>query len=271
MPTVKDLREEAKRYGLRGYSTLRKPALIQLIGDHVLNQQLAQVRAPVLRQNIPAIQAVNNLLDEPIPVETTRRLPIPMAPHPPIQRIIAPIRRHKLEKRKAVLQQFDPYQLRVLDKGKDLNRHKIPLAIEENLRDPPQYILVKETRQLRDYGAVLPVGHRLELDAATFLSGMKQNTTITLQHELGRQNGLKFEQILTVELEKEKLSVDQIFRIFEGGVHDAASDIITAVAYLKSGQKPLLHAGEIEASLGEPRHTSWKSSKIGLITVLGGT
>jgi len=138
----------------------------------------------------------------------------------------------------------------VLDKGKDLNRHKIPLAIEENLRDPPQYILVKETRQLRDYGAVLPVGHRLELDAATFLSGMKQNTTITLQHELGRQNGLKFEQILTVELEKEKLSVDQIFRIFEGGVHDAASDIITAVAYLKSGQKPLLHAGEIEASLG---------------------
>ena len=71
MPTVKDLREEAKRYGL----TLRKPALIQLIGDHVLNQQLAQVRAPVLRQSAPAIQAVNHLLDQPIPVTTKRRLP----------------------------------------------------------------------------------------------------------------------------------------------------------------------------------------------------
>jgi len=31
MPTVKELREEAKSYGLRGYSTLRKPGLIQLI------------------------------------------------------------------------------------------------------------------------------------------------------------------------------------------------------------------------------------------------
>src|SRR6218665_2607460 len=68
MPTVKDLREEAERYVLRGYSTIRKPALIQLIGSHVLNQQLAQFRAPVLRQNAPAIQVVNNLLDEPIPV-----------------------------------------------------------------------------------------------------------------------------------------------------------------------------------------------------------
>jgi len=27
MPTVKELREQAKSYGLRGYSTLRKPGL----------------------------------------------------------------------------------------------------------------------------------------------------------------------------------------------------------------------------------------------------
>ena len=142
---------------------------------------------------------------------TERRLPKPLAPHPPIQRFVAPIRRHKLEKRKAVLKQFDPYQPRELNDGKYLKRHKLPLTIQENLREPPHYILVKETSHLRDYGAVLPVGHRLELDAAPFLTGMKQNTTSTLQHELGRQNGLTFEQILTVELEKLKLSLGQIF------------------------------------------------------------
>ena len=193
--------------------------MLQLIADHVLNQQLAEVRAPVLEQNAPPIQAPpihhlikhpptprwnipprvfhptghvwdDDLLDEPIPVATKRRLSKPLAPHPP--RFIAPIHRHKPEKRKVELKPFDPYQPRVLDKGKDLKRHKLPLAIEENLRDPPQYILVKEARDLRDYGAVLPVGHRLEPDADAFLTGMKQNTIITLQDELRQQNGLKF-------------------------------------------------------------------------------
>ena len=39
MPTVQELREQAKSYGLKGYSTLRKPGLIRLI---------AEARAPVL-------------------------------------------------------------------------------------------------------------------------------------------------------------------------------------------------------------------------------
>ena len=39
MATVKELREQAKSYGLRSYSTLRKPGLIRLI---------AEARAPVL-------------------------------------------------------------------------------------------------------------------------------------------------------------------------------------------------------------------------------
>jgi len=43
MPTVKELREQAKSYGLRGYSTLRKPGLVQLI---------AAARAPVHRERI---------------------------------------------------------------------------------------------------------------------------------------------------------------------------------------------------------------------------
>ena len=40
IPTVKELREQAKSYGLRGYSTLRKHGLIRLI---------AEARAPVFR------------------------------------------------------------------------------------------------------------------------------------------------------------------------------------------------------------------------------
>jgi len=43
MPTVKGLLEQAKSYGLRGYSTLRKPGLIRLI---------AEARAPVFRERI---------------------------------------------------------------------------------------------------------------------------------------------------------------------------------------------------------------------------
>ena len=33
MPTVKELREQTKSYGLRGYSTLQKPGLIRLIAE----------------------------------------------------------------------------------------------------------------------------------------------------------------------------------------------------------------------------------------------
>jgi len=43
MPTVKELREQVKCCGLRGYSTLRKPGFIQLI---------AEARAPVFRERL---------------------------------------------------------------------------------------------------------------------------------------------------------------------------------------------------------------------------
>jgi len=43
MPTVKELREQAKSYGLRGYSALRKPGLIRLI---------AEARAPVFKERL---------------------------------------------------------------------------------------------------------------------------------------------------------------------------------------------------------------------------
>ena len=43
MPTVKELREQAKSYGLRGYLALGKPGLIRLI---------AEARAPVFRERL---------------------------------------------------------------------------------------------------------------------------------------------------------------------------------------------------------------------------
>jgi len=43
MTTVKELREQAKNYGLRGYSTLHKHDLIRLI---------AEARAPVFRERL---------------------------------------------------------------------------------------------------------------------------------------------------------------------------------------------------------------------------
>ena len=43
MPTVKELREQAKKYGLRGYATLRKAGLIRLI---------AEARTPVFRERL---------------------------------------------------------------------------------------------------------------------------------------------------------------------------------------------------------------------------
>ena len=60
MPTVKELRELAKSYGLRGYSTLRKPGLIRLIAEArapaVLRERLKRAlntgRYPALRGDI---------------------------------------------------------------------------------------------------------------------------------------------------------------------------------------------------------------------------
>jgi len=46
---------------------------------------------------------VRNILDEPIPEAVKKRLLTPLLPQP-----TAPVRKRKLEKRKALLQEFDP-------------------------------------------------------------------------------------------------------------------------------------------------------------------
>jgi len=59
MPTVKELREQAKSYGLRGFSTLRKHGLIRLIAEarasifgERLERALKTGRYPALRGDI---------------------------------------------------------------------------------------------------------------------------------------------------------------------------------------------------------------------------
>ena len=61
MPTLKELREQVKSYGLRGYSTLRKPGLIRLIVEarapvglfrNRLKRALKTERYPALRGDI---------------------------------------------------------------------------------------------------------------------------------------------------------------------------------------------------------------------------
>ena len=55
----------------------------------------------------PALRTVvQNILDEPIPAATKKRLLKPLLPQPPLP--IPPMRKRKLEKQKVVLQQFDP-------------------------------------------------------------------------------------------------------------------------------------------------------------------
>ena len=47
MATVKELREQVNSYGLRGYSALRKPSLIRLIGE---------ARAPIFLERVARAQ-----------------------------------------------------------------------------------------------------------------------------------------------------------------------------------------------------------------------
>jgi len=45
---------------------------------------------------------------------------------------------------------------------------------QENLLDPPQFILLREAGILTEYSAVLPDGHHLYADPLIFFTGMKK-------------------------------------------------------------------------------------------------
>ena len=110
---------------------------------------------------------VQNILYEPIPDAVKKRLLKPLLP-----RIAAPLptpRERKLEKQKALLQEFDP--LHPFTKRK-LGVNRSELQPELKLMTPPGFVLRKEVGMFKDYSASLPLGHRLQPDALTCLNAM---------------------------------------------------------------------------------------------------
>jgi len=135
-----------------------------------------------------------NILDEPIPEAVEKQLLKPLLPRP-----IPPPRKRKLEKRKAVLEQFDP--LLPLTHASTKRKPGVKKALQ-NLTEPPPFILVKEAGPLKSYTATVPIGHHLEADILAFLNAMIPSTTAQIENELRRLGGLKVSLVLTAELNK---------------------------------------------------------------------
>ena len=127
-------------------------------------------------------------MDERITKNVKRGLRISLEPRP-----VPPVGKRKTEKRKATLEEFDP--------------------VAKNVREgPSQFALNKEVEKLhlREYRAVVPDDHRLGGDAMLFLNEMRQDIEAMLHEELIRQHGIKYTIVLTVLLEKLRLSVEVI-------------------------------------------------------------
>jgi len=108
---------------------------------------------------------VQNILDEPIPEATKKRLLKPLLPRP-----VPPPRKRKLEKQKAVLQEFDPLYAVTQRKRSVKPTELLPLvAAKQTLTKLPQFMLLKEVGVMKDYSAVVPIGHPIEVDALDFL------------------------------------------------------------------------------------------------------
>jgi len=126
--------------------------------DEYIEQLLAE-----MADNRTLRTVAQNILDEPIPEATRKRLLKPLLPRP-----IHPPRKRKLEKQKATLQEFDPLN-GVTRRKLGVNPGELlPLVIaKQTLTKLPQFVLLKETSLVKDYRAALPIGHRLEGDAHT--------------------------------------------------------------------------------------------------------
>ena len=123
---------------------------------------------------------VQNILDEPIPEAVKKWLLKPLLPRP-----IPPPRKRKLEKQKAVLQEFDGLHNVTRRKlGVTNKRDLLSIDVTHNLTDTPQFVLLKKAGALKEYTAMVPLGHRLEADALAFLNVMKANTIALIEKEI---------------------------------------------------------------------------------------
>jgi len=91
--------------------------------DEYIEQLINKLQVPSAVRSV-----VQNILDEPIPEATKKRLLKPLLPRP----VLRP-RKRKLEKQKAVLQEFDPL-------------HAVAW--------PPQFVLLKEAGMMKVFGII---------------------------------------------------------------------------------------------------------------------
>ena len=167
---------------------------------------------------------VQNILDEPIPEATKKRLLKPLLPRP-----VPPPRKRKLEKQKAVLQEFDPLHA---------------VADKQSLIKPPQFVL--QAGMMKDYNTVVPIGHLTEVDALVFLQKMTPNTTVLIEKEFNQLGGVKFTLVLTAELEKLHASAQK-------GYDEKT------MAHFRSDAMPILNQGNILQNLSGAKAKIMKS------------
>ena len=103
---------------------------------------------------------------------------------------------------------------------------------------------------MADYGVTVPVGHRLEADALSFLNDMAANTTTVIEKDLNRFGGLKFTLVLAAALEKPNPGTDD----------NVKPDVITTIAFLRSKVETVLNSGEIMQRLADARTKIMKNS-----------
>jgi hypothetical protein len=167
---------------------------------------------------------VQNILDEPIPEETKKRLLKPLHPRP-----LPPPRKRKIEKQAGLLREFDPLHVATKLKRDDAKWSElVPLLVDNEL---PRYVLAGRAGIMKDY--VVPIGHRYEADALAFLHSMIPNIDTLIENELQREGGIKFTLILKVEVEK----------------FSKNGNTVTTSPYFHSGSEPILHSSEVKLRL----------------------
>jgi len=139
--------------------------------DEYIEQLLAEMPDNGTLQNV-----VQNILAEPIPDAVKKRLLLPRPIHPP--------RKRKLGKQNTVLQEFDDLHSITRPKLGVNKRDLLYIDVTHNLTDAPQFVLLKKAGELKEYTAMVPLGHRLEADALAFLNAMKANTIALIEKEI---------------------------------------------------------------------------------------
>jgi hypothetical protein len=122
--------------------------------DWLLSDDQRRGRGRGFRRSRKTIRTViQNILDEPIPEATKKRLLKPLLPRP----TPAP-RKRKIEKQTGLLREFVPLHTTTTKGGHNLKWSElVPLLADNNKL--PQYVLSKQTGIMKDYIAAVPIGH----------------------------------------------------------------------------------------------------------------